>query len=124
MGTCSCVQRVLNNGAVVQYLLALWNTAHHMKTRIQGQAHKPSLLASPCPALQAKRAASAEGSDIPAIPVTVRQLEAVIRIAESLAKMQLQVGEMGPSFAQKSTSLWAGERVAAGAAEWRMGWGR
>lgn len=41
---------------------------------------------------QAKRAASAEGFEIPAIPVTVRQLEAVIRIAESLAKMQLQVG--------------------------------
>lgn len=41
---------------------------------------------------QSKRAASADGSDIPAIPVTVRQLEAVIRIAESLAKMNLQVG--------------------------------
>ncbi|EFN58868.1 hypothetical protein CHLNCDRAFT_34202 [Chlorella variabilis] len=39
---------------------------------------------------ESKRAASADGSDIPAIPVTVRQLEAVIRIAESLAKMNLQ----------------------------------
>lgn len=42
--------------------------------------------------MQSKRAASADGSDIPAIPVTVRQLEAVIRISESLAKMNLQVG--------------------------------
>eukprot|EP00887_Chlorella_sp_A99_P001470 scaffold8.g1470.t1 len=39
---------------------------------------------------EAKRAASAEGSDVPPIPITVRQLEAVIRIAESLAKMALQ----------------------------------
>jgi DNA replication licensing factor MCM5 len=39
---------------------------------------------------ESKRAASADGSDIPAIPVTVRQLEAVIRISESLAKMNLQ----------------------------------
>ena len=46
----------------------------------------------PRPPPQSKRAASADGSDIPAIPVTVRQLEAVIRIAESLAKMNLQVG--------------------------------
>ena len=43
------------------------------------------------PSLQAKRAAGADGGDIPAIPVTVRQLEAVIRIAESLAKMALLV---------------------------------
>ena len=41
---------------------------------------------------QSKRAASADGSDIPAIPITGRQLEAVIRISESLAKMNLQVG--------------------------------
>lgn len=46
---------------------------------------------APLLSLQAKRAASSEGADVPAIPVTVRQLEAVIRIAESLAKMQLQV---------------------------------
>ena len=45
----------------------------------------------PPPSLQAKRAAGADGGDIPAIPVTVRQLEAVIRIAESLAKMALLV---------------------------------
>ncbi|PSC72741.1 DNA replication licensing factor MCM5 [Micractinium conductrix] len=39
---------------------------------------------------ESKCAAGADGSDIPAIPVTVRQLEAVIRISESLAKMNLQ----------------------------------
>jgi len=42
---------------------------------------------------EAKRAASAsseDGSDIPAIPITVRQLEAMVRISESLAKMSLQ----------------------------------
>lgn len=50
------------------------------------------LLASEYVELRAesKRAASADGSDIPAIPVTVRQLEAVIRISESWAKMNLQ----------------------------------
>lgn len=56
----------------------------------------PPALPCPHPALarpvQSKRAASADGSDIPAIPVTVRQLEAIIRISESLAKMNLQVG--------------------------------
>lgn len=39
---------------------------------------------------EAKRASSADGSDIPAIPITVRQLEAMVRISESLAKMNLQ----------------------------------
>lgn len=51
-----------------------------------------------CPQLQneyvkiradnAKRAASESG--ISAVPITVRQLEAIIRISESLAKMSLQ----------------------------------
>jgi len=39
---------------------------------------------------EAKRAATAADEDIPAIPITVRQLEAIVRISESLAKMQLQ----------------------------------
>jgi DNA replication licensing factor MCM5 len=42
---------------------------------------------------EARRAAAATGdgsSDFPAVPVTVRQLEAMVRVAESLAKMQLQ----------------------------------
>lgn len=39
---------------------------------------------------EAKRAAVAGSEDIPAIPITVRQLEAMVRISESLAKMQLQ----------------------------------
>ena len=51
------------------------------------QCHAPMPRRVP----QAKRATGADGGDIPAIPITVRQLEAVIRISESLAKMQLQV---------------------------------
>lgn len=31
------------------------------------------------------------GGEMPAVPITVRQLEAVVRISESLARMQLQV---------------------------------
>ena len=36
------------------------------------------------------RAAGGDG-DLPAVPITVRQLEAIVRISESLARMQLQV---------------------------------
>ena len=42
---------------------------------------------------EAKRAATASdiaGSEMPAVPITVRQLEALVRISESLAKMALQ----------------------------------
>ena len=42
---------------------------------------------------EAQRAAattSSDGSGIPAVPITVRQLEAMVRISESLAKMMLQ----------------------------------
>lgn len=35
-------------------------------------------------------AGSGSGSDAPAVPITVRQLEAIIRLSESLARMQLQ----------------------------------
>ena len=31
------------------------------------------------------------GGEMPAVPITVRQLEAIVRISESLARMQLQV---------------------------------
>jgi DNA replication licensing factor MCM5 len=41
-------------------------------------------------AKKAAAAGSSDGSDIPAVPVTVRQLEAMVRISESLAKMGLQ----------------------------------
>lgn len=62
----------------------------HCSPRLTDSASR--LLASEYVELrsEAKRAASAEGSDIPAIPITVRQLEAMIRISESLAKMSLQ----------------------------------
>ena len=85
-------------------------------------------------ALQSKRAASADGSDIPAIPVTVRQLEAVIRIAESLAKMNLQVGASSSNVVS-ICALWcvreglgpcgrewrlAGAQTSAGAVCWRL----
>ncbi len=37
------------------------------------------------------RKVAAEGSgELPAVPITVRQLEAIIRLAESLARMALQ----------------------------------
>ena len=39
--------------------------------------------------LQVRQAQADKHSSIPAIPVTVRQLEAVIRISESIARMQL-----------------------------------
>ena len=39
---------------------------------------------------QAREAATAGGSALPPVPITVRQLEAIVRIAESLARMQLQ----------------------------------
>ncbi len=39
---------------------------------------------------QVKKAMSGESTDLPPIPITVRQLEAIIRIAESLARMSLQ----------------------------------
>ncbi len=41
---------------------------------------------------QARKAAERDDTDVPPVPVTVRQLEALIRISESLAKMGLQVG--------------------------------
>ena len=37
-----------------------------------------------------QRANGADG-EMPAVPITVRQLEAIVRISESLARMQLQV---------------------------------
>ncbi len=37
-----------------------------------------------------QRAAGGDG-EMPAVPITVRQLEAIVRISESLARMQLQV---------------------------------
>ena len=42
-----------------------------------------------CLVVQVRQAQADKHSSIPAIPVTVRQLEAVIRISESIARMQL-----------------------------------
>jgi DNA replicative helicase MCM subunit Mcm2 (Cdc46/Mcm family) len=39
---------------------------------------------------QGRAAARQNDSDAPVVPITVRQLEAVVRIAESFARMQLQ----------------------------------
>ena len=39
---------------------------------------------------QGRAAAQQNESDAPVVPITVRQLEAVVRIAESFARMQLQ----------------------------------
>ena len=41
-----------------------------------------------------------EGGDMPAVPITVRQLEAVVRISESLARMQLQISVQQAHVAQ------------------------
>ena len=43
------------------------------------------------PATQGRAAARENESDTPVVPITVRQLEAVVRIAESYARLQLQV---------------------------------
>lgn len=40
---------------------------------------------------QGAREQSVQTKDAPAVPITVRQLEAIVRISESLAKMQLQL---------------------------------
>lgn len=40
--------------------------------------------------LQARKAARGADTEEPPIPITVRQLEALVRISESLARMQLQ----------------------------------
>ena len=39
---------------------------------------------------QVRRVARGENGEMPAVPITVRQLEAIVRISESLARMQLQ----------------------------------
>lgn len=39
--------------------------------------------------LQVRQVADGNSNEMPAIPITVRQLEAVVRISESLARMQL-----------------------------------
>jgi DNA replication licensing factor MCM5 len=40
---------------------------------------------------QSAREQSVQTKDAPAVPITVRQLEAIVRVSESLAKMQLQL---------------------------------
>lgn len=40
--------------------------------------------------LQVRKVARGQGGEMPAVPITVRQLEAIVRISESLARMQLQ----------------------------------
>ena len=47
----------------------------------------PSLPSQPRP--QVRAVAAGGNGDAPAVPVTVRQLEAIVRISESLARMQL-----------------------------------
>ena len=40
---------------------------------------------------QVRQVADGNNSEMPAVPITVRQLEAIVRISESLARMQLLV---------------------------------
>ena len=49
-------------------------------------------------------AGSGSGSDAPAVPITVRQLEAIIRLSESLARMQLQP-EASPEHVRSAVEL-------------------
>lgn len=70
------------------------------------QAHASSLSEMVCMQLavlsptdcgvQARAAARENESDTPVVPITVRQLEAVVRISESYARMQLQVSHRTP----------------------------
>ena len=39
---------------------------------------------------QVRKVARGDHGEMPAVPITVRQLEAIVRISESLARMQLQ----------------------------------
>ena len=39
--------------------------------------------------MQVRQVADGNSEEMPAIPITVRQLEAIVRISESLARMQL-----------------------------------
>ena len=39
--------------------------------------------------LQVRRVMAGQSSDVPAVPMTVRQLEAIVRIAEALTRMRL-----------------------------------
>ena len=41
--------------------------------------------------MQVRQRAKGADGEMPAVPITVRQLEAIVRISESLARMQLQV---------------------------------
>ena len=50
--------------------------------------------------MQARAAARENESDTPVVPITVRQLEAVVRISESYARMQLQVSCRKPYTSQ------------------------
>lgn len=47
-----------------------------------------------------------ESTDVPPIPITVRQLEAIIRIAESLARMSLQTIATGTCCASGWRQSW------------------
>ncbi len=44
-----------------------------------------------CGTMQVRQRAAGGEGEMPAVPITVRQLEAIVRISESLARMQLQV---------------------------------
>lgn len=52
---------------------------------------------------EARGQADAADSDAPPVPITVRQLEAVVRLSESLAKMALQVRGGAPTHTRQSS---------------------
>ena len=69
-----------------------------------------------------QRAAGGDG-EMPAVPITVRQLEAIVRISESLARMQLQV-DVTESHVQQAMDLFKSstmDAVRSGATEGLVG---
>jgi len=67
----------------------------------------------------ARAVAAGAGGDAPAVPVTVRQLEAIVRISESLARMQL-LPEASPEHVRAAVDLFTASTmhaVKAGVAE-------
>ena len=100
-------RRFLSSGCLLESLLCsnpfaepvLTSVRHQSSARCSGcQAWaefvtriRESGVPDRCLLVQARAAARENESDTPVVPITVRQLEAVVRIAESYARMQLQV---------------------------------
>ena len=69
--------------------------------------------------MQVRGQAQGMDGEMPAVPITVRQLEAIVRISESLARMQLQVNVTQAHMVQAIDLFYAStiDAVTAGAAK-------